>query len=177
MRLSLRSIIFLLLTVVTAAVAAGGLAAHAATEAATPAGPTAPVKRQAAEVPAVEDGAYPDADKIEQERQITVIGGNGLITLVECGPGGSADGLIAARSSIKGTICFKARTWPGTEAFITVKIPEVYFIKGDDHQVKAKLTPENGPAETYDIERNQWTAVGEGTGKPPEALIELRAKP
>ncbi|MDL4815027.1 hypothetical protein [Actinomadura opuntiae] len=122
----------------------------------------------------MEDGAYPDADKIEQDRGITVIAGNGLIVLTDCGP----DGLIQVRSNTQGLICFKARTWPGTEAFVTVKIPEAYLIKGDEHQVKAKLTTEQGETKTYDITKNEWTPVGEGSDPnlPPETLIELRAK-
>ncbi|MGH3242013.1 MAG: hypothetical protein ACRDNL_16690, partial [Spirillospora sp.] len=113
--------------------------------------------------------------QIEAERGITVVSGNGLITLAECGE----PGLIQARSSSVGLVCFKARTWAGTVALIVVKIPEVYSIKGDDHEVEAKLSTETGESKTYDIAKNQWTPVGEGSGPdiPPETLIELKAAP
>ncbi|WUI01001.1 hypothetical protein OHR68_04035 [Spirillospora sp. NBC_00431] len=121
----------------------------------------------------VEDGAYPGAAKIQEERGITLISGNGLITLAECG----VPGLIQVRSATVGLICFKARTWAGAVALIVVKIPDVYTIKGDDHEVEARLSTEKGEIKTYDIVKNQWTPVGEGTSPdvPPETLVELRA--
>ncbi|MFI0409467.1 hypothetical protein [Actinomadura sp. 3N508] len=126
------------------------------------------------ETSAVEDGAYPDADRIQTERGITVISGNGLITLAECG----ADSLIQVRSNTKGLVCFDVELWPDYEGVITVKIPEVYYIKGDDHQVTADLTTGKGETKTYPIARDEWTPVGEGADPDngPETLIELRAK-
>lgn len=180
-RFSTRPAIPWLAALLTALAMAAGLAVHAAaadaaaqTPEKTPAVPGASAARGAEEVPAVEDGAYPDADQIEQNRGITLISGNGLLTLTDCG----ADGLIQVRSNTQGLICFKARTWPDTDAIVTVKIPEAYLIKGDEHEVKAKLTTEQGQTKTYDITKNEWTPVGEGSDPdiPPETLIELRAK-
>jgi hypothetical protein len=162
--------VFLLVTVVIAVIgwrmsdiaAASGTATTAALQ-------------ESGESSIVEDGVYPGAAQIQAERGITLIGGNGLITLAECG----APGLLQVRSASHGLICFQVRIWPGTDSFIVVEIPETYTIRGDDHQVRAKLITPNGETKTYDIAKNQWTPVGEGTSPeiPPETLIELRATP
>ncbi|MFC0115981.1 hypothetical protein [Kibdelosporangium aridum] len=126
----------------------------------------------------VEDTSYPGAAQILAERGIKVIAGDGNIVLTDCGP----PGLIEVRSTEKGRICFKAQPayWGGrypTTAFITVEIPSVYTIKGDEKDVEATLTV-NNQSKVYPIEKNAWTPVGEGAGpgNPPETLLEIRAE-
>ncbi|WP_189058138.1 hypothetical protein [Longimycelium tulufanense] len=135
----------------------------------------------------MEDFVHPGAERILTERGITLLKGDGNMMMVECGP----SGLIQVRSGEKGLICFKAtpalpdnnattgaststlRPPPRPEAWLKMRIPDVYIIKGDDNEVWATMTS-NGKKETYDIERNGWTPVGEGAGKDPAALLEIR---
>nr|WP_198151527.1 hypothetical protein [Kibdelosporangium sp. MJ126-NF4] len=125
----------------------------------------------------VEDTTYPGAAQILAQRGIKLIGGDGSIVLVDCGP----TGLIEVRSTEKGRICFKARTiyWGSRYPmvnYIAMEIPSVYTIKGDEKDVEATLTV-NNQSKVYAIEKNAWTPVGEGAGpgNPPETLLQIRA--
>jgi hypothetical protein len=125
----------------------------------------------------VEDTSYPGAAQILAQRGIKLIGGDGSIQLADCGP----TGLIELRSTEKGRVCFKAEPayWGGRyrmTGYVTLEIPSVYLIKGDEKTVEATLTV-NNQTKIYPIEKNAWTPVGEGAGpgNPPETLLEIRA--
>lgn len=123
----------------------------------------------------VEDFAYPGADQILAERGITLLAGDGSITLADCGP----PGLIEIQSSAQGRICFRAvdGRWGRfpSDGYLTMQIPDVYLIKGDDHTADATLTADNQTT-VYPLERNAWTPVGEGADpeNPPAVLLEIR---
>jgi hypothetical protein len=134
----------------------------------------------------VEDGSYPDAARILAARGITLVAGNGLITLADCG----ATGVIELFSAEKGRICFKVRIWraaedgttypdvtPALNSFVVLNIPDVYLIKGvPDVRQQASMTVDN-QTKVYDIRAGEWTPVGEGIQpeNPPETLVEVRA--
>ncbi|MEA5364682.1 hypothetical protein VA596_34480 [Amycolatopsis sp., V23-08] len=120
--------------------------------------------------PIVETYDYPGADRILAERNITLLKGDGHILLVDCASGGN---LIVVQSyKIKGgDACFRVT---GTPGYLTMQIPETYFIKGDGHTAKATLTAKS-TTETVDIQPGQWTPVGESLpNHDPAALLEIR---
>ncbi|MFG1943905.1 hypothetical protein [Nonomuraea sp. NPDC048826] len=132
----------------------------------------------------VEDGVYPGAERILAERGITLISGNGLITLTDCGEPGT----IQLYSAEKGHICFKVRIWrafapdlptlePALNSFIVLRIPDVYVIKGSRTATQQATLTVDDRTKTYDIRPDEWTPVGEGVDpdNPPETLVELRA--
>ncbi|WP_336203862.1 hypothetical protein [Nonomuraea sp. LPB2021202275-12-8] len=132
----------------------------------------------------IEEGAYPDAERILAERGITLISGNGLITLADCG----APGTIQLYSAEKGYICFQVRIWPAfaldsatlepaLNSFVVLRIPDVYVIKGTATATQQATLTVDDQTKTYDIRPGEWTPVGEGVDpeNPPETLVELRA--
>ncbi|AUH40887.1 hypothetical protein [Streptomyces sp. CMB-StM0423] len=116
---------------------------------------------------AVEDFAYPGADEILAERGILLKRGNGHITLTDCGPAGLLE--VWARSSEK--ICFQVT---GVEGYLSLELPSVYAIKGNDYAATANMTVD-GEETSFDIAENSWTPVGESAD--PEGrehmLVEL----
>ncbi|MFB9928293.1 hypothetical protein ACFORO_09800 [Amycolatopsis halotolerans] len=120
--------------------------------------------------PLVETYDYPGADKILAERNITLLKGDGHVLLVDCASGG--DLIVVQSYKIKGgDACFRVTGVPG---YVTMQIPETYFIKGDSHTAKATLTAKS-TTESVDIQKGQWTPVGESIPKhDPAALLEIR---
>ena len=159
-------------TTVASALAAGAvwLAGTAATSATS--GTSADTSTAVAdEAPgyAVEDFNYPGADKILADQGITLKRGDGHITLATCATGtGQLE--VWARSSDK--ICFDVT---GNSGYLTLEIPSVYGIKGNDYATEATMTVDTETT-TYDITQNAWTAVGESAD--PEGrefmLVELK---
>ncbi|MFD8015924.1 hypothetical protein [Streptomyces sp. NPDC058955] len=119
---------------------------------------------------AIEDYAYPNADKILAERGITLKRGDGHITLADCGSGSD---LLEVRSRLhKNIICFKVT---GTTGYLALELPKVYLIKGNSYATEVDLTV--GTEETtVTVEKNTFTPVGETTD--PEGrdftLMEIR---
>ncbi|SFT59211.1 hypothetical protein SAMN04487904_10496 [Actinopolyspora lacussalsi subsp. righensis] len=120
--------------------------------------------------PIVEDYSYPGADRIEQQRGIKLIEGDGNIVLADCA---ASDELIEVYSRNTETSCYRVI---GNTGYLKVEIPEVYTLKGDDHAVEATVTVE-GQTEVVDVAENSFTPVGEGenTESGPATLLELRA--
>ncbi|MFD6072718.1 MULTISPECIES: hypothetical protein [Amycolatopsis] len=120
--------------------------------------------------PIVETYDYPGADRILAERNITLLKGDGRVLLVDCVSGG--DLIVVQSYKIKGgDACFRVT---GTPGYVTMQIPETYFIKGDSHTSKATLTAKS-TTETVDIRPGQWTPVGEALpNHDPAALLEIR---
>ncbi|WP_308439628.1 hypothetical protein [Streptomyces spinoverrucosus] len=102
---------------------------------------------------AVEDFAYPQADKIQQERGIILKRGDGHIVLAECGPAGLLE--VWARSQDK--ICFRVT---GNQGYLSLEIPSVYAIKGNDYQTEVNMTVDS-EEKTFEVDENAWTPVGE----------------
>ncbi|GEC04726.1 hypothetical protein SSP24_23810 [Streptomyces spinoverrucosus] len=143
-----------LLSRVMAAGAAVGLTVMAYT-AGAPGDTDAALRTVADEAPgyAVEDFAYPQADKIQQERGIILKRGDGHIVLAECGPAGLLE--VWARSQDK--ICFRVT---GNQGYLSLEIPSVYAIKGNDYQTEVNMTVDS-EEKTFEVDENAWTPVGE----------------
>ncbi|MFJ7280215.1 trypsin-like serine protease [Kitasatospora sp. NPDC098663] len=132
-----------------------------------------PVAATAAEAPApvaVENFAYPDAAKVPVDLNVTLKSGDGNIRLADCT---SQENLLVVWSlaTEPNNRCFRVT---GPSGFLSMEIPKVFSIKGDDHVVKATLTSE-GNTSTVDIEKNLNTPVGAGTNSSPTVLLELNA--
>ncbi|AKZ55834.1 Secreted protein [Streptomyces ambofaciens ATCC 23877] len=119
---------------------------------------------------AVEDFNYPGADKILAEQNIVLKRGDGHITLADCVTGTGQLELLARDRADK--ICFNTI---GNEGWLTLEIPDVFSIKGNDYSTTVDMTV--GTEETsYEIDKNSWTPVGE-TADPEgrdHMLVEIR---
>jgi hypothetical protein len=132
----------------------------------TPAIGTA-VVADAAPAYAVENFAYPQADKILAEQGIVLKHGNGHITWAACGPAG----LLEVRSRDHDPVCFKVT---GTEGYLSLEMPSVYLIRTGNQSGTAKMTAD-GETNSFAFAENSSTAVGESAD--PEGrehvLVEL----
>lgn len=162
-----------LIGTVTAAVAAGALAWTVVAGGAPVAEDTVSgaVTAVADEAPgyAVEDFAYPNADKILAEKNIVLKRGDGHITLADCVTG---TGQLEVMARDKSKVCFDVK---GTSGWLTLEIPSVYLIKGNDYVTEADMTV-GTEEQTYDITKNTWTPVGESADDQTRewTLVELR---
>lgn len=153
----------LLAGIMAGAVAAGGTAL--ATAAPSP----APGVAAGAQPPvAVEDFAYPGADRILAEQGLVLKRGDGRITLATCDE--AADQIKVMTRVDAGEFCFRATH---TTGYLTLELPNVYGIQTESHPVRAELTAE-GRSQTVDIPKNELKGVGEGLGQPPTVLLEIR---
>ncbi|MER6461183.1 hypothetical protein ACWC4D_03490 [Streptomyces sp. NPDC001288] len=155
--------------VAAAVVATGGLSgAKAASEAAKQA--VAPV---VAEAPgyAVEDFAYPGADKILAEQGITLKRGDGHIVLADCAGGGELVE-VKAMPNVLDTVCFRVT---GGSGWLSLEMPAVFSVKGNDYNTTVSMTTD-GEDRTWDVDKNLWTSVGESDDEQGRqfALVEIR---
>ncbi|MEU0944377.1 hypothetical protein ABZ379_16500 [Streptomyces canus] len=120
---------------------------------------------------AVEDFNYPLADKILAEKKILLKRGDGHITLADCASGTGLLEIMARDKADK--ICFKV---VGNSGWLTLEIPAVYAIKGNDYTTAVDMTV-GAEEKSYDILKNSWTPVGEAAD--PEGrdhmLVEIRS--
>ncbi|WP_330286149.1 hypothetical protein [Streptomyces sp. NBC_00576] len=133
-------------------------------------GPTALVADDAPGY-AVEDFSYPQADKILAEKNILLKRGDGHITLADCA-GGTGLLEILARNKVD-KICFKV---VGDSGWLTLEIPAVYAIKGNDYTTAVDMTV-GTEEKSFDITKNAWTAVGEAADAEgrDHMLVEIRS--
>ncbi|MFI0807002.1 hypothetical protein [Streptomyces echinatus] len=119
---------------------------------------------------AVEDFAYPGADRILQERGIVLKRGDGHITLADCASGTGLLQVMARRQ--EDPICFRT---VGTSGWLTMEIPAVYVVKGNDYTTQVDMTV-GAEEKSFDIEKNTWTAVGESADEQgrEHLLVEIR---
>ncbi|GAA1268799.1 hypothetical protein GCM10009665_66730 [Kitasatospora nipponensis] len=119
---------------------------------------------------AVEDFSYPGAAKVLADRGITLKAGDGHIVLADCASG---TGLVQlfSRSATPSEVCFQIT---GPTGYLSLEIPQIYNIKGDDHAIKATLNTA-GTVTSLDVPKNTWTPVGEGTSGDQTTLLELNA--
>ncbi|WP_308409419.1 hypothetical protein [Streptomyces pinistramenti] len=120
---------------------------------------------------AVEDFSYPGADKIKEEKGITLKRGDGHITLADCS---SATGLLEVWSRKDDKVCFRTT---GTSGYLTLEIPSVFVIKGSaDHAADVTLTTPEAKPQEVEISKGVWTPVGESTDLQgrEHVLVEIR---
>ncbi|MCQ9180984.1 hypothetical protein KMT30_18450 [Streptomyces sp. IBSBF 2953] len=150
---------------------AGGLAWAALASGLQPetADPAVPVADEAPGY-AVEDFAYPQADKILREQGIVLKRGDGHITLADCADDSGLLQVRARRNSE--TICFKT---VGNSGWLTLEIPAVYVVKGNDYQTQVDMTV-GDEQKSFDVAKNTWTAVGESADEQGREfmLMEIR---
>ncbi|MEV5371412.1 hypothetical protein ACFW5X_06510 [Streptomyces albogriseolus] len=119
---------------------------------------------------AVEDFNYPNADKILAEKNIVLKRGDGHITLADCAAGTGQLEILARDKTDK--ICFNT---VGDEGWLTLEIPAVYSIKGNDYSTTVDMTV-GTEEKTFEVNKNTWTPVGESAD--PEGrdhmLVEIR---
>ncbi|WP_146044285.1 hypothetical protein [Amycolatopsis sp. BJA-103] len=115
----------------------------------------------------VEDFAYPGADKLLADRGIALIKGDGHILLVDCSPGGAGQ-VVLSSSAFADPICFKVT---GAVGYLSMSIPEVYSIKGDDHAAIATVSVAGSAPRDTEIKKNLWTPINAGDGA---TLLELK---
>ncbi|MET9381381.1 hypothetical protein ABZY09_09855 [Streptomyces sp. NPDC002928] len=118
---------------------------------------------------AVEDFNYPGADAILADKGITLKRGDGHITLADCV---TDTGQLEVWARSQDKICFNVT---GDSGYLTLEIPSVYGIKGNDYTTEATMTVDDETT-TYDITQNAWTAVGESADAEGREfmLVELR---
>ncbi|GGS01707.1 MULTISPECIES: hypothetical protein [Streptomyces] len=118
---------------------------------------------------AVENFAYPYADKILAEKHITLKRGDGHITLADCASG-SGFLQIWVRANAQ-PVCFKVT---GTTGWLSLEIPSVYVVAGNDYEAQVDMTA-GSEEKSFDIPKNTWTPVGESTDPGREyVLMEIR---
>ncbi|MFI5986088.1 hypothetical protein ACIBEA_35170 [Streptomyces sp. NPDC051555] len=119
---------------------------------------------------AIEDFAYPNADKILAERGITLKRGDGHILLADCA---SATDLLEVWSRSNEKICFRVT---GNSGYLTLEIPAVFAVKGNSYATRVDMTT-GTDEKTYDVNKNAWTPVGESADDQGRdfMLMEIRS--
>ncbi|MFE2585815.1 hypothetical protein [Streptomyces sp. NPDC059378] len=119
---------------------------------------------------AVEDFAYPQADKILAEQGIVLKRGDGHITLADCASGTGLLQVMARERSA--SVCFKT---VGNSGWLTLEIPSVYVVKGNDYATQVDMTV-GSEEKSFDITKNTWTPVGESADEQGREfmLMEIR---
>lgn len=115
----------------------------------------------------VEDYSYPGADAIPD---ITLIKGDGRITLVECDSG--KPDLITVESIGRAVYCFSVR---GDSGWLSLRLDRVFIIGAGDQEVAAKVTAD-GVTETVTVAEGKLEPIGV-TDPDFGVLLELRATP
>ncbi|MEO3772192.1 hypothetical protein [Micromonospora sp. B9E7] len=129
----------------------------------------------------VEDYSYPGAAQVLAQRGVKLIKGDGHIILVDCGssPNNPPADLILVQSNdftLPGgtNFCFKAT---GASGLLTMEIPKVYFVRGDDTRtVAAKVEVKDDPTvvEVEEVTPKEWQPVGVGQARGDATILELR---
>ncbi|WP_338686580.1 hypothetical protein QD712_37740 [Streptomyces acidiscabies] len=117
---------------------------------------------------AVEDFSYPGADRVLQERKITLKRGDGRILLADCA--GTWNIKIESRLDSNG-YCFRTTAKTG---FLSLELPDAYGVWTEDHPVSAKLTAA-GKETVVKVPADEYQPVGEaGATDLHSVLVELR---
>ncbi|MFE0508842.1 hypothetical protein [Streptomyces sp. NPDC058964] len=127
---------------------------------------------------AVEDFAYPNADRIQRDQGIKLIRGDGHILLAKCDDSAQQIKVLTVQGqsgNTQGAYCFRASAKSG---YLTLELPRVFALETADHPISADLRPEAdpaAPAKTVSVGKNGYQSVGEGAaGGAPTVLLELR---
>ncbi|GGQ57687.1 hypothetical protein ACWFQ6_24645 [Streptomyces althioticus] len=129
----------------------------------------APAEAVADDAPgyAVENYAYPDADKIAAEQDIVLKRGDGHIVLADCAVG--AD-LLRFLARDRDDVCFEVTADTG---FLTLELPAVHGVQTDDSaNTHLEMTAEDDQVE-YDIPADTWAGVGESVDGREHVLVEI----
>ncbi|MFH8596350.1 hypothetical protein [Streptomyces rimosus] len=130
--------------------------------------PTTAVAAGAQMPSAVEDFAYPGADRILQEQKITLKRGDGRIMLTSCDA--PHDIMIKSRTGV-GDFCFAVS---GNKGYLTMNLPAAFGIWTEDHPVQAKITAD-GKETVVNAPKNDYKPFGEAGGSAQSSvLVELR---
>ncbi|GAA0345152.1 hypothetical protein [Streptomyces blastmyceticus] len=129
--------------------------------------------------PAVEDYAYPHADKIYQERGIQLKRGDGHIVLVACDNRAGlievyARGMQDVDKVGQGKFCFHVS---GNSGYLSLELPRVYGAKGNDYDTSVNMRTGTGSSaedKSFKLEKNLWTPVGESADNPQRREFSLR---
>ncbi|GCE02263.1 hypothetical protein [Embleya hyalina] len=166
---------FLRRIVATGALAAAGAAAlfALATPTAAPAASAPSTGAVADDQPgyAVENFAYPGADKIKTEKGILLKRGDGHILLTGCAAG---TGQLEVWARGKGQFCFRVI---GDSGLLTLEVPSVYAVKGAAAQsADVTLTAADSTRQDIEVGKDTWTPVGESADPQSRefALLEIR---
>ncbi|WP_406632115.1 tachylectin-related carbohydrate-binding protein [Amycolatopsis sp. WGS_07] len=126
----------------------------------------------AGQSPAIEDYAYPGADKILAEQGIRLKTGNGNIQLVVCGDRTDVIRVVSNRDNARETFCFESR---GPKGYLSLEIPATFLAKGDGNAVEMTLT-NKGKSQTVPIGKDTWTKLGESADPDngPATLVEIK---
>ncbi|MER5733522.1 hypothetical protein ABT084_35200 [Streptomyces sp. NPDC002138] len=118
---------------------------------------------------AIEDGAYPNADKILAEQKIKLKSGDGHILLAECT---GAPELMEVFSHANEKICFRVT---GNKGYLSLEIPAVFGVKGNDYAAQVQMST-GSEEKTFSVGKNTWTAVGETADEQGRdfMLLEIR---
>ncbi|MFD7079306.1 hypothetical protein ACFYXV_31170 [Streptomyces sp. NPDC002181] len=147
-----------ILRIAGAAVAAGALTWAAVTGGVTGGSTTEAIatKAIADEGPgyAIEDFAYPNADKILAEQKIKLKSGDGHILLAECT---GAPELMEVFSHKNEKICFRVT---GDKGYLSLEIPSVFGVKGNNYAAQVEMSA-GAEQKSFTVDKNAWTAVGE----------------
>lgn len=150
-----------------AAATAGALAWAVLAQGGAAAG--SPAEAVAGDAPgyAVEDYAYPNADKILAEQNIVLKRGDGHIVLADCAAG--AD-LLRFLARDREDVCFDVTAETG---ILTLELPAVHGVKTDDSaNTHLEMTAEDDQVE-YDIPADTWAGVGESVDGREHVLVEI----
>ncbi|MFD0354147.1 hypothetical protein ACFVHW_10450 [Streptomyces sp. NPDC127110] len=146
------------------ALAAGGVTSGSATE-------SIATTAIAGEGPkdAVEDFAYPNAEKILAEQRIKLKSGDGHILLAECT---GAPELMEVFSLKNEKVCFRVT---GDKGYLSLEIPAVYGVKGNEYAAQVEMSA-GTEQKTFTVDKNSWTAVGQTADEQGRTfmLLEIR---
>ncbi|MFF9410880.1 hypothetical protein ACF1B0_36025 [Streptomyces anandii] len=127
---------------------------------------------------AVEDYAYPNADRIQHDQGIKLIKGDGHIVLAACDDSVQQIKVLTVQGPSgdpQGAYCFRANAKSG---YLSLELPRVFALETADHPISADLRPQADPAapvKTVTVDKNGYQSVGEGAaGGAPAVLLELR---
>jgi len=121
----------------------------------------------------VENFEYPGAAAIEAARGIKLKKGDGHILFVDCAQ--NANQLQVESTAFpagRNLFCFKI---VGDKGNITMELAEAFLVHGNDYNVVATWTDENGKVHNTPLRKNNPTGIGEGVTGQPGSLIEFNA--
>ncbi|GGL15400.1 hypothetical protein [Mangrovihabitans endophyticus] len=118
----------------------------------------------------VEDYTYPGAAAIEASRHITLVSGDGNITLVECGSQSDLIEVESYNNVSDAVYCFAVR---GDHGQLSLEIPKVFFIWAGDESVTATITVAGEEQPPVVVPANDGEAVGAADPKNHAVLLEL----
>ncbi len=133
------------------------------------AGPQDPATPANTDMPsAVEDYAYPNAARIQQDQQILLKRGDGNITLATCD--GTNPITVKSRSGQK-LYCFNVR---GTKGWVTLELNDSFGMWTKEHPVQATISA-GGKETVFNAPANDYKPFGEsGDVGQRSMLVELR---